>query len=335
LKFNLHKSIRLYSLVLIILFGNILSAQTQLTGFFDVYNSFEFENEEYSGFQINQFELDISHTYKKCLSLGTALAYNSENEQFELAMAYLHYNMFNSATKHPRKEEERNHTAIMIGKFDVPFGLDYLLFASPDRPVFFQPLVIEKSIGGWNDVGVNFHTLQDRIVADLTIVNGFNGGVNITTKIEYGIFDYVDVGFSHASDFSSFDKRNNWANGVDLVAQFGDVQIKSEHIWSKGLLGGSQDTLFARGVNSGMYVQAFAELANVIEMPFFITLRYGFWKAANDYNSDGNDDQINRTTFGLGYRVSSGCSVRSEVQSDQVRNKNRNMLATIQLVAGF
>jgi len=66
----------------------------------------------------------------------------------ELAMAYVHYNFINGEAMHPRREETMDHSGIVIGKFDINFGLDYLSFASPDRPIVSQPLVIEKTIGG-------------------------------------------------------------------------------------------------------------------------------------------------------------------------------------------
>lgn len=314
---------------------NVLSAQTEFSGFFDIYNSAQFEIEEYSGFQINQFELDISHSYKESLSLGTAIAFNPNMGQFELASAYLHYSIFNKAIMHPRRKEERNHTAIMIGKFDVPFGLDYLSLASPDRPTFYQPLPVEKSIGAWNDMGINIHVLADQLKGDFTIVNGFNEGVNLSAKIEYEIFQKLNMGISHASDFSSFKQRNNWANGISFLADIDIVQIKSEYIWARGLLHGEQDTLNANGTNHGFYIQALTELEPIIGLPYFVTARYGIWNSSKYYKEEKPGDRQDRFTFTIGYHICSECSVRSDIQSDQFGKNERSTQATIQLVVGF
>jgi len=295
-----------------------VTAQTELTGFFDVYNSFEFQEEDYSGFQINQFEIDISYSYKECLSLGTALAYNADNEQFELAMAYLHYNIFKEGTMHPRREEEAGHSGIIVGKFDLPFGLDYLNFASPDRPVFSAPLVLEKTLGGRNDIGVNYHLVSEKFKVNVCAVNGFNGGVALGTGVKANFFDNLQVGASYTSDFESLDYQANWAGGVDLMAEVGPLEIKSEYIWTNGLLDGEQDESGSDGVNQGLYFQALTQLESMTSLPLFLTLRYGFWNAEYDYDGNGTDDEQNRITVGLGYQLAAGCSIRGELLSDQV-----------------
>lgn len=311
------------------------AAQTELTGFFDVYNSYEFQEDVYSGFQINQFEIDISYSYKQCLSLGTALAYNADNEQLELAMAYLHYNIFNEGVMHPRRVEESNHSGIIVGKFDLPFGLDYLNFASPDRPVFSAPLVLEKTLGGRNDIGVNYHVVSERYKVNFCVVNGFNDGVCLGTGVKAKVLDILQLGASYTSDFKSVDNRANWAGGVDLMAEVGPVELKSEYIWTNGLLNGEQDESGADGVNGGLYVQALTQLETMTNLPFFLTLRYGFWNAAYDYDGNGTNDEQNRITVGLGYQIAEGCSIRGEMLSEQVSNDDRSLKATIQLVTGF
>jgi len=310
-------------------------AQTELTGFFDVYNSYEFQEKDYTGFQINQFEIDISYSYKKCLSLGTALAYHADTEQFELAMAYLHYNIFNEGTMHPRREEESDHSGIIIGKFDLPFGLDYLNFASPDRPVFSAPLVLEKTIGGRNDIGVNYHLVSENYRMNFCVVNGFNDGVALGTGIKTNVLDFLQLGASYTSDFKSADEQANWAGGVDLMAELGPVELKSEYIWTNGLIDGEQDESGAEGLNEGLYVQTLTQLKSITNLPLFMTLRYGFWNASYDYDDNGTNDKQNRITVGLGYQMAAGCSIRGEILSDQLNSDDRNLKATVQLVTGF
>jgi len=123
-----------------------LQGQTEITGFFDIIHTYRITDQQTGGFGINQFEIDISRAYKEHLSFGAAIAYNNDSNNLDLSMAYLHYNIFNNEVKHPRRTEESEHLGLVIGKFDVPIGLDYLSYASPDRPVVSQPLIIEKTI---------------------------------------------------------------------------------------------------------------------------------------------------------------------------------------------
>ncbi len=310
-------------------------AQAELTGFFDVYNSYEFKEKEYSGFQINQFELDVSYSYQECLSLGTALAYNPDNRQFELAMAFLHYNIFKKGEMHPRRVEESGHSGIIIGKFDLPFGLDYLNYAATDRPVFSAPLVLERTIGARNDIGINYHIKEDKYKLNICAVNGFNKGACLGMSTNVIITGFLQIGASYTSDFKSVDNIANWARGVDIMAELGMVEIKSEYIWTKGLLDGEQDLNKTDGVNQGMYFQVLTQLNSLLNKPYFLTLRYGFWNASKDYDANGINDRQNRITFGLGYQLNEGCSVRMEMLSDQSYDEARSLKTTVQLVTGF
>lgn len=323
----------LFSLLLVIF--NNSPAQTEISGFFDVYNSFEFQQKKYSGFQINQFEIDISHVYKGHLSLGTAIAYNGEQNNLELSMAYLHYNFIKGEAMHPHREEQTAHSGIVVGKFDVSFGLDHLSYASPDRPVISQPVVIEKTIGVWNDSGLNFHVKRNNFYIDFCAVNGFNKGLSLGGSIQKNFFNLLQLGFSHASDFASIKKRNSWINGFDLMAETKNWEVKSEYIWTKGLLDGAQDTLLAGGINSGFYVQVLTQLQDFLRLPFFITVRYGFWNSNNDYDNNGEKDGWERYTFGSGYQFNNHCSARMEIRRDRVQENRTKCTASAQLVVAF
>ncbi|OQX85513.1 hypothetical protein B6D60_07720 [candidate division KSB1 bacterium 4484_87] len=331
------KTIFAYLIVWFSLMMSLTTGQTQtkITGFFDVIHSYNFTMNENSGFRINQFELDLSFSYCDYISMAAAIAHNNEENKVEAALAYLHYNFFSKKSLiHPHKEESMPHTGLLIGKFDIPFGIDYLSFASPDRPIISQPIIIEKTIGYWTDIGVNFHIVNKKLCLSLSAVNGFNNGINIGGNFKISSIPFFQIGLGHRSDFVSLSNRRNWINTLFLISEQKNWEIKSEYIWTQGLLDGAQDTLRTPGNHKGFYLQTVFQLKDAIRLPFFLTLRYGFWRSDMDSDQSGKNDQINRYTQGLGYWIHDNCSVRMEIRTDQFENHHHHNIV-MQMVINF
>ncbi len=321
--------------VMLLAQSNFVMAQPELTGFFDVINTQNLTENKYSQFQINQFELDISYAHQSRFSLGTAIAYNNETQNMELAMAFAHYNFINEEGIHPRREETTNHAGIMIGKFDMHFGLDYLSFASPDRPIVSSPLVYEKTIGGWNDTGVDFHLKHKNLSFHAWAVNGFCKGVSLGGNLGYTFLPFFKVGVSHSTDFIKFTETKASITGLDILIETDFFEIKSEYIFTKGVYGGEQDTLGTEEMHSGLYVQVLTQLEKFISLPMFFTLRYGQWNSEADRDINGVDDFENRFTVGLGYQFHESVSARLELLTNKIENQKRFHQGTLQLVVAF
>lgn len=286
-------------------------------------------------FMINQFELDISYAHRTHFSVGTAIAYNNETENMELAMAFVHYSFDGGPGKHPRREETYDHSAFLIGKFDMPFGLDYMSFASVDRPTVTQPLVIEKTIGGWNDVGIDFHMFMGKLKFDVWAVNGFDEGIGLGGNIRYSLFPFLELGASHSSDVVEFKERMDWLNGVDLILNTEIFQLKSEFLWMQGVYEGERDTLLTNDKHHGVYFQLLTKFEKWTSLPMFLTLRYGTWDSEFDRNEDGIDDCQDRYTVSLGYKLNENIIVRTEIVSNKIDKENRENQGFLQLVIGF
>ncbi len=326
-----------FIIFVVILFAqnDFVIAQPELTGFFDVINTQNFTENKYSQFQINQFELDISYAHQSRFSLGTAIAYNSETQNMELAMAYAHYNFINEEGIHPRREETTNHAGIIVGKFDMHFGLDYLSFASPDRPIVSQPLVYEKTIGGWSDTGVDFHMLHNNFSFHVWVVNGFYKGISLGGNLRYSFLPFLSVGVSQSTDFVKIDETKSSLTGIDILIETDIVEIKSEYLWVKGVYAGEQDTLGTEEIHGGFYVQVLTQLNELISLPMFFTLRYGQWNSKEDRDFNGIIDSENRFTVGLGYQFHENVSARLELLTNKIENQEPYRKGTLQLVVAF
>ncbi len=311
-------------------------AQTEVTGFFDIIHSYRLADRATTGFRINQFEIDMSKLYKDNISFGAAVAYNNSCGNIELSMVYLHYNLLTNEVKHPRRSEEDEHAGIVIGKFDVPVGLDYLSFASPDRPVVSQPLIIEQTIGGWNDVGINLHLNKNYFRFNFSAVNGFNDGVNFVGDFVLKPMPGFKLGLFHTSDFNSKIKRKSWIGGVYLFAEKGLFELKSEYIRANGIYGGEQDTLNADRVHDGFYVQLLTDFGKTeSSWPLFFTLRYSEWYDEDETKPVFLPDRIKRYVVGAGYHINAYSSFRLEYLDEYPQGEKHSNQLTAQFVVGF
>jgi hypothetical protein len=309
-------------------------AQMEISGFFDAIGVANFTNTENSRFLINQFELDFSYLHKTHFSVGSALAYNNETENMELAMAFIHYSFDEGPAKHPRRVETYDHSALLVGKFDVPFGLDYLSYASIDRPTLTQPLVMEKTIAGWNDVGVDFHHFAGNLKFDIWALNGFKAGVGLGGNIRYRFFPFLEIGVSHSADMDNFFKDvNDWLSGVDIRIDTETFEIKSEFLWMKGVYEGVPDTVLSDNMHHGGYFQVLTHLDKFIEIPLFVVLRIGGWQCSEDIE-DLNEAQ-KRYTATVGYALHENLSVKFELVVNDYDVAPTETSGMLQIVVGF
>jgi len=309
-------------------------AQTELSGFFDAVGIANFLDTKESKFLINQFELDFSYSHESHFSVGSAIAYNSETENMELAMAFVHYSFDEGPGKHPRRVEGYDHSALLVGKFDIPFGLDYLSYASIDRPTITQPLVIEKTIAGWNDIGIDYHLFKGNLRFDVWAVNGFNDGVGLGGNVRYKFFPFLEIGVSHSTDINNFQKVNDWLSGLDFMINTEVVEIKSEFLWMKGVYEGIVDTVLNNEMHHGGYIQVLTELEEWIEVPLSVTLRFGGWQCSGETSSSADDTQ-RRYTAAIGYLLHENLSVRLEGAINTYNHSETEKLGLLQLVVGF
>jgi len=315
-------------------FSTPIKAQIDISGFFDAAGISNFLDTKKNEFMINQFELDFSYLHKSHFSVGSAVAYNNETQNVELAMAFIHYSFEGGPAKHPRRVETYDHSALLIGKFDMPFGLDYLSYASIDRSTFTQPLVIEKTIAGWNDIGIDYHLFTGKLKFDVWGVNGFREGLGLGGNIRYRFFPFLELGTSYSADVNNFKRVNDWLSGVDILIDTKIFQIKSEFLWMKGVYEGIPDSVLNNNMHHGGYIQLLTDLKEWTSLPFFLTLRLGGWQCTGE--TDGFIDEAQRRyTATVGYGLHENLSIRLEVSINTFEVSETETLGILQAVVGF
>jgi hypothetical protein len=128
----------------------------------------------------------------------------------------------------------------------------------------------------------------------------------------------------------------NRLEGIDILFNPGPVEIKSEYLWTSALYEGAIDTLSLENIREGFYVQALTKLDKMINLPFFVTLRYGYCNPRlDDKITDTDCEAITRYTVGLGYDFAEYCSARFEMRTDHYETKDPVTMIYFQMVVSY
>jgi len=311
----------------------------EISGFFDVINTYQSSADDNTEFGLNQAEIDLGSSITDQVNVEVAVAYNPDDAVFELGAAIIDIHLFGGDGEHVRPRFGIDHSSIIVGQFDVPFGIDYAVYASPDRKLVTAPRVVDITHGGWNDLGVQF--ALEATHGNLVVfgVNGFESSAEVLDEVEtlatgVDVFEEVNTtpanafgsrlgiapveglefGSSFAFGVNESDKNEMYLVGGDLQASILNFEFKGEYIFH------SLNRTIAKEENQGYYVQTTYSFDRA-----FVTSRYGSFKP------DGAE-WIGQMSIGAGYAIADGVELRFETLINENSDDNQNFL---QLVAGF
>ena len=272
-------------------------------------------------FETGQVEVDLETTLDDRIGLSAAIAFGGES--FELGAFTIDFHLFGSEGDHFRPATAVAHSGLIIGQFDVPFGLDWLVYPSIDRKLVSGPVVVENSHDFWNDYGVQGYLETEYVNAVAYAVNGFGyegGEEEIEMKIagggRVGIKPHalLEIGGSYAGFFDEGNELDMSLIGVDGQFSIGNFSAKGEYVLHR--LGQAGENKIEQ---TGFYGQGMYEFGR-----YFLVSRYG------QYRPDGEED-LTRLSVGGGWVVQEGCEVRVE---QQINSEEENV-TLLQLVVGF
>ncbi len=322
------------SFVVMIFFASkFLMAQVELSGFFDLQYQYKLNQSDKSGLNFGQFLIGLEKSLHDHLSIEAGIAFNNESQQFEIDEGFVDFRLLGDEESHETKSSILNESGIIIGQFDIPFGIDYKCIPSPDRKLVTGPLANEKTINCWNNYGINIYGSMDFVNFAFFGVNGFSDGISLGGRIGLLPFEKAEFGISYMNDFKRFDNSLSNAVGGDFKVQLDGMEIKGEYVKANRLFEGEYD--ISGGINSGYYFQVNKQLNDLFNIPMFVIIRYGEWNSKMDLNENNGDDFVNRLTFGLGYEVYDNTEIRMEYLTDQFEQESKGNLLTAQLVISF
>ena len=309
-------------------------AELEVSGFVDVLT--QGQQGEKTTFGMGPFEIDFASEFSSKVSFEGAVVV--EGDEVGLGQTLVDFKLL---------EEEK--LGLQVGLLDMPFGIDYQVFATPDRKLVTSPLVTELMMdGGWGDIGVNLYGCAPRLNYNLYVVNGmgYNNG-------EDGIYGTGDEGEGIESQLTDNNNAKTAGGRVgispvkDLELGFsyargpyldgtaeeafsrigGDIQFAYERLQIKGefVKGKEEDTPgIGENEHDGFYLQLLGEATGKV----YGVARYGYWKLKGG-------DKVTRVTIGLGYDLGENISLRSEYQINNETSNVDDNLFSMQVVMSF
>ncbi|MCF7740573.1 MAG: hypothetical protein K9N00_02145 [Candidatus Marinimicrobia bacterium] len=184
----------------------------------------------------------------------------------------------------------KNNLNLMIGKFDVPFGLEYEYLDPPISKFTSLSVVSENFLdGGWNDAGVNLKFKNKLIRVDGFIINSWYGNKAYAPgfRMSSRIYRNIRTGISYTVHLN-----NDYVKQVDrkdafISIDFNDFKLESEYI-SGELVSSSNN------IDHAYYIQGIYNLSNIINAPIQSTFRYGIFNGKRNYVTTGLSYQISK-----------------------------------------
>lgn len=322
---------QLLSIMLLLTCCLMVGADTalEISGFGDFLYVQGTENTDDIMFLVNQAEIDLESTIDDKITVGVAVAYDGE-ETFGLGAFTIDFHVFGSEGDHFRPTAGIDHSGIIVGQFDVPFGIDWHVYPSIDRRLVSGPLAVENTHDFWNDFGVQLYATKDIVNGVVYATNGFGYEmidtlgmpVEVDMKMAGGgrlgicPVEILEVGGNFAGFFNQENTLDMSLLGIDLQFTYDAFFLKGEYIIHEY----AKDTPVTIS-NSGFYVHGEYNFDR-----FFLMGRYGV------FSPDGDTDDVTRLTAGAGYVLRDGCELRFEYQSN---SGDDNDAAIFQVAAGF
>ena len=307
------------------------SLDLDISGFGDIYLVSYQDAGLGSDFSVGQMEVDLETTIAGKTVMAAAIAYDSETETFGLGAFTIDFHLWDSEAGHLQPINGIDHSGVLVGQFDIPFGIDWNVYPSVDRKLVSAPLAVENTHDGWNDYGVELYVQNNWFNGVIYGSNGFSyewiddlgGPIEVEMKVAAGSRigftpnEYFEIGASYAGFFNQENKLDMSLLGTDVQINYTNFSVKGEYI--SHTIAHSAD---GEITNTGYYAQGLYDFGK-----YFITARYGAFEL-----DDVTADEITRISVGVGWVLTEGSELRFEYQ---VNSEEKDDLSYLQVVAGF
>lgn len=288
-----------------------LLGRLQIGGFADVYNERSAKSRLDGQYRVGQVEVGLSADLGSRVGIEAAVARDGSAPALAVLVADFRLVAPSEVLQSRLGVESLN---VLVGRFDVPFGIDWHVYPSIDRLLVSGPLVVDGTHGGWNDLGVQAYAEAGRFDLVGYAVRGADidaaewaAGTRVGVRSGNAV-----LGLSLAGLHDGSGLLNRRLLGADIQWSFSLLSAKAEYVrrWPAAR---GQD-----GVHHGAYAQGTWN-----NQRYFAVARLGALETA-----DGDEKRL---SVGGGWRLWENGQLRMEFQANSAA---REVLFT-QLVIGF
>jgi hypothetical protein len=335
-----------------------------ISAFFDV--NAKTGNSTNQIFSVGSVELDMDYTADDHFGVSTALVLcgNSSNADYGapgsvfcgnsgpgglsggntmagFAVALVDYHSFDDNIPPRGRIFNNQGMHVQLGRFDLPFGIDYQNFANKDRITVTAPITTSRmQLDGYNADGVrsygSWNMFQYSVFGTDAIYANDGHAVGGRLGTTFGDRPYsvhspqkgIQVGVSHLSDLDGNNHIRNTVYGADLSVGYSILSLENELMF----LHANQDfTLDAAGNlvvddagnpigkahQLGYHTTGIIDLNSVINYPVKMFARYGRWQPKQNYALDYNGStvavgNVSMLSLGFNYKFSDHLQVKFE-----------------------
>lgn len=334
-------------------------APLEITGFFDF--TLQSQDERDSPFEYGAFELDMEYAYNEHYAVSTALVW--EDGSADVAAGVIDYHLFKDSVPVRGRIFDEPGFHVQVGRFDLPYGVDYQYFASVDRPNVSAPITTERiQLGGYNSDGIRLYGTEGLFDYTLYAVNSLYGddGSAVGGRMaffpsrnpyqlhRFGSPRFAELGCSFLWDMDKDYDARNGVYGIDFTLNYNRFLLVTE--WMnrdsyEEVQSGAGDNLGEQN-ESGFQVTLVTELEDIVKQPVYFFSRYDRWNPRYSLILDEDDDTLaynvkdtERLTFGLGYRLTKLLNIKFEYYDYLGRGTNEPAFddsgVIFQMTAGF
>lgn len=126
-----------------------------LTAFGDIF--YALEPTEPDAFHIGSLEIDIALKLVPFVTAFGGVAYDADEGAMKLASFTVDCGLWGKDEHAFWPSRVFDASGLLIGKFDVPFGVAYLQYGAPNNRLVTLPGAVRATHDGWNDLGAQFY----------------------------------------------------------------------------------------------------------------------------------------------------------------------------------
>ena len=234
--------------------------ELSLSGFFDV--AARDRRSEENVFAMGDFELDLARELGRSVQVAAALVVNDDGA--ELAVGFLDVHLLGGLVAPRGRLPVEKGLHVQLGRFDVPFGNDWQLYAAKDRVEASAPLTTEELLdGGGNDVGLRVLGSDGTFGYTAYALRGEGSGSAFGGRVSIAPLDVpfrfpprlglFEVGVSLLHDVDDDGRTERTALAFDAQMRSGPLSVRSEYVRADVRPNGESPV---RSVRDGWHVTA-------------------------------------------------------------------------------